>query len=261
MRSRRDAAFAVLWLAARAFELAGRATLYVAAGVLRRESLQRAIIKTWDRFSRTDAAILSGLMPWEQDWYARVLKPGDHILLVGCGSGRDLIALLELGYHVDGLDPSQPALDLARRILDRRRLSADLYTGAIEDTVPPGMFDAVVFSWFAYGYIPGRAARIAALRRIAARLKPGGRILISYIPTDTPPRSLPIAVTRLVARLTNSDWRPEVGDVLGPASSDRRAIHYEHQFSADEIEGEAATAGLSVVLHERREVGTAVLTL
>jgi SAM-dependent methyltransferase len=261
MRSWRDAVFALLWVAARTFERAGRAAIYLGAGVLRRDSLQRAIVKTWDSFSRTDAAISSGLMPWEQAWYGRVLKPGDHILLVGCGSGRDLIALLEFGYRVDGLDPSQSALDLARRILERRRLSADLYMGAIEDTMPPGMFDAVIFSWFAYGYIPGRAARIAALRRIVPRLKRGGRILISYIPSETPPRSLPITVTRLVARLTNSDWRPELGDVLGSATSNRRAIHYEHQFSAEEIEGEAATAGLRVILDERREVGTAVLTL
>lgn len=261
MRSWRDAAFAVLWFAARTFELASRAVIYSAAGVLGRASMQRAIAKTWDRFSRTDAAIFSGLMPWEQAWYGRILKPGDHILLVGCGSGRDLLALLELGYRVDGLDPSQSAIDLARSILQRRGLSALLYTGAIEDAVPPGMFDAVIFSWFAYGYIPGRAARIGALRGLIPRLKPGGRVLISYIPAGTPPRSLPIALTRLVARVARSDWGPERGDVLGPPSGDRHAIDYEHHFLADELEREAVTAGLAVVSHERHEVGTAVLML
>ena len=259
MRSWREAAFAVLWLGARTLELASRAVVYSAAGVLRRDSMQRAIAKTWDRFSRTDSVIFSGLMPWEEAWYSRVLKPGDHILLVGCGSGRDLLALLERGYQVDGLDPSQSAIDLARSVLLRRGFSAVLYKGAIEDAAPPGMFDAVIFSWFAYGYIPGRAARISALRGLIPRLKPGARVLISYIPAETPLRSLPIGLTRLVARLTKSDWGPERGDVLGPPSGDRHAIEYEHHFLADELEREATAAGFAVILHERQDVAMAVL--
>ena len=118
--------------------------------------------RTWDEFSRTGATILSGLMPWEKVWYERVLK-ADHILLVGCGTGRDLIALLELGYRVDGLDVSARAIALARRVLKRQRLSAELYTGRIEALVPPATFDAVIFSWFCYGNIPEAAARTEAL--------------------------------------------------------------------------------------------------
>src|SRR6266404_1086167 len=121
MRDWRNAAFAVLSGAARAFDLAARASLYVAAGTLRRHGLKEAITRTWDEFSRTDATILSGLMPWERTWYGRVLKSADHIVLVGCGTGRDLIALLELGYRVDGLDSSSRAVALARRLLDQRR--------------------------------------------------------------------------------------------------------------------------------------------
>jgi SAM-dependent methyltransferase len=260
MRSWRDATFAVLWRAARTMDLASRAFIYIAAGVLRRDSLQRAIVKSWDGFSRTDAAILSGLMPWERTWFERALKPSDHILLVGCGSGRDLVALLELGYRVDGLDPSDAALDIARQTLQRRGLSANLYTGTIEDTELPAMFDAVIFSWFAYGYIPGRTARIRALRRLAPRLKPGGRVLISYIAAETAARSLPVALTRLAARLTKSDWGPARGDVLGLGDG-THAVHYEHDFSAHEVEDEAKSAGLTVVAHEQDDVGMAVLTL
>ena len=259
MRRWRDTGFAALSAAARALELASRAAIYVGAGILRRDALQRAIVKTWDGFSRTDTAILSGLMPWEDAWYARVLKPRDHILLVGCGSGRDLVALLERGYRVDGLDPSEAALELARQVLAARRLSAELHAGTIEARMPSGTFDAVVFSWFTYGYIPGRSSRIGVLRRIATRLNPAGRILISYVVLERPPRSFPTAVTGFIARVTGSDWEPAVGDVLGPASSDRGGLHYEHQFAAGELEAEAKAAGLTVVLHERGEVGTAVL--
>ena len=103
-------------------------------------------------------------------------------------------------------------------------------------------------------------SRIAVLHKVKARLKPGGRVLISYVVAERPPRSLPIGLTRLAARLTRSDWRPELGDVIGPVAGDRRAVRYEHQFQEGELESEARAAGLTIVFHRRDDVGTAVLT-
>ena len=47
--------------------------------------------------------------------------------------------------------------------------------------------------------------------------------------------------------------------MIGPGAGDRRAIRYEHQFQEGELDGEARAAGLTVVFHERDDVGTAVL--
>jgi SAM-dependent methyltransferase len=256
----REVPFVLLSGAGRALELAGRAAMSLAAGTLRLHDLRGAITNTWEDFGRSEGLILSGLMPWERVLYDRFLKPEDRVLVVGCGTGRDLIALLGLGYHVEGLDIAPRAIALARRMLERQGLSADLYVGPIEAVVLPGNFDAFVFSWFCYAYIPQTDTRIDVLRRVKAHLKPGGRVLICYIPAERPPRPLPIGLTRFVARLTRSDWRPELGDVIGPAGRDRHAIHYEHQFWEGELENEARAAGLTVVFHERSDVGTAVLT-
>jgi SAM-dependent methyltransferase len=261
MRGWRNAAFALLSIAARTLDLAARASLYLAAGTLRRQALTEAITRTWDEFSRDDATILSGLMSWEKAWYEHALKPADHILLVGCGTGRDLIALLELGYRVEGLDISARAIELARRMLQRRHLSAELHIGPIEGVVPPGTFDAVIFSWFCYGYIPERQTRISVLLKIKPHLTPGGRVLISYVPAEGRPRSLPILLTQLAARLTRSDWHPELGDAIGPITADPGSVRYEHEFSTGELEDEARAAGFTVVSHERSEVGTAVLMI
>jgi hypothetical protein len=84
-------------------------------------------------------------------------------------------------------------------------------------------------------------------------------VLISYVPAEGEPRSLLIGLTRLAARLTRSDWQPELGDVLGPITADRRSVRYEHQFFEGELESEARAAGLTMVFHEQSEVGTAVL--
>jgi SAM-dependent methyltransferase len=259
MRGWRKVPFVLLSGVARALDLAARAAMFLAAGTLRLHDLRGAITNAWEKFGRSEPMIRAGLMPWERALYDRFLKPQDRIFVVGCGTGRDLIALLKLGYRVDGLDVAPSAIALARRMLEQQGLSADLYVGPIEAVALPGNFDAIVFSWFCYGYIPQADVRIEVLRKMKAHLKPGGRVLICYIPAERPPRALPIGLTRFVAQLTRSDWRPELGDVIGPAGRDRHAIHYEHQFWEDELKNEAHAAGLTVVFHARSDVGTAVL--
>ena len=235
--------------------------MYVAAATLRLHELRGAITNVWEEFGRSESMILSGLMHWEQALFDRALKPDDRILVVGCGTGRDLIGLIKLGYNAEGLDLGPRAIALARQMLEREGFSAELYTGPIEHVALPGSFDVFVFSWFCYGYIPQSGTRIAVLRKVAAHLKPGGRILISYIPAERSPRLLPIRLTQLVARVAGSDWDPELGDVIGPAGGAWNRVHYEHQFQEGEFEQEARAAGLSVVFHERGDEGTAVLTV
>jgi len=260
MRGWRVAPYIVLWAAARALELAGRSAMYAGAGLLRLSDLHGAIARTWAKFGRNEDAIFSGFMTWEEALYGRFLKPDDQIFLIGCGTGRDVIAFLRRGHRVTGIDPATGALDLAREMLVRERLTAELYAGSIETAPVPGSFDAFIFSWYCYAYIPQAGTRIAVLRKLKAHLNPGGRILISYLPVFDPPRRLPIRVAQLVARLTGSGWHPEFGDVLGPASGDPGAIHYEHHFTKAEFEGEARAAGLTILFHQVTDDGTAVLT-
>jgi SAM-dependent methyltransferase len=260
MRGWRMAPYICLWAAARALELAGRAAMYVSAGVLRLHDLHGAIARTWATFGRNEDAILSGFMSWEESLYGRFLKPDDQILLIGCGTGRDLIALLKRGHRVTGLDPAPGALVLARQMLAQERLTAELLPGSIQTVPLAESFDAFIFSWYCYAYIPQADNRIAVLRKLKANLNPGGRILISYLPVVEPPHRLTIRLTQLVARLTRSDWQPELGDVLGPATGDPGAIHYEHHFTRAEFEIEARAAGLTVLFHQVTDDGTAVLT-
>ena len=268
MRGWRKAPYNLLRGAARAFELASPASIYLvegatylAAGTLRLQELRGAIANTWEEFGRSEDQILSGLMDWESALYDRFLKPEDRILVVGCGTGRDLIALLKLGYRVEGLDVARRAVALARRMLEKEGLQAELHTGPIEAVALPESFDVFTFSGSCYGYIPQADSRIGVLRKIKAHLTPGGRVLISYDPAEEPPRSLAIGLTRFMARLTRSDWRPERGDVIGRAAGNEPAISYEHNFREGELEDEARAAGLTVVFHERRDVGTAVLVV
>jgi SAM-dependent methyltransferase len=252
----RRGVFSVLEGLARGLDLASRALLGVGAGILRRPDLARAIAERWEEFGTSEAHVLSGLMPWEQEIFARFLKPDDEILVVGCGAGRDLLALLRAGYRAEGLEVAPRAAAAARAMLRRQGFDAPVTIGAIESVALDKPFDVGIFSWFCYSYIPQRAARLAALRAVAARLKPGGRIFMSYVPCEHPPRRLPLALARLAARLARADWRPEPYDEI---YFDAGRLHFEHQFRPEEFEDEARAAGLRMVFHHTNDAGRAVL--
>ncbi|MBI2159998.1 MAG: class I SAM-dependent methyltransferase [Candidatus Rokubacteria bacterium] len=242
---------------AQAFDLGAHASRYLAVGTLRLGELRDAIANAWEQHGTRESEILSGLTPLERALYDRFLKPGDRILLAGCGSGRDLIALLKLGYDVDGLDIAPRSVVVARQMLERQGLVANVYTAPIEAFALPGRYDVVVFSWCCYGYIPQSESRIGVLRTVKDHLNPGGRILIAYTPAGRPPRALRLGLMRFSAWMARSDWNPELGDDVWPGVD---GIHYEHRFSAGEFEAEARAAGLAVTFHEMEE-GVAVLTM
>jgi SAM-dependent methyltransferase len=253
--------FLGLYHCARTVERASSLLFYAAAGAARLADLRAAIQREWDyQAADSDSYIASGLMSWERDFYLTSLKPDDRILLIGCGTGRDLLALRELGFCAEGLDVGPWCTARARALLRSRGLEAPVYTGAIETTDVPGTFDTFVFSWFCYSYIPQSAARIAVLRKLRDHLRSDGRILITYEPAKTAPRRLPIRLAQLVGWVSRSDWRPEYGDVVRLGDPDRYFEHYEHRFTAGGLEDEALAAGLKVAFHEVGEVGRAVLT-
>ena len=255
---------ALHWLlhsSARVAAAVATAAEYAAAGCCRLDELQRAVQREWGQHEEftSERHIESGLFPWEEDVYRRVLRPGDRVLIVGCGSGRDLLTLLQRGWDAAGLDVAPECTAIARHALESRGLKAELYTGPVESVTLPTSFDVIVFSWFCYCYIPQASRRLAALCRVAEWLRPGGRVFISYIPSDPSHRRWMIRLAEATARLTRSDWRPEPGDVIIGAPTGRYFAHYQHQFREDEIEREARAAGLRVVCHERNTEAILVL--
>ena len=219
---------------------------YAACGTMSLDDVRDGIRQSWEGFHARDEDIATGLMDWERDLVARYVRPGEAVLIVGAGSGRDVIALVERGCHVTGVEPAGVALGLAREALRARQLSATLIEGFFEDVAVPGRFDVVMFSYYSYSYMPQAHRRIAALRKAASCLTAGGRVLISYVPMRAP-HPLLIRVARATAAICRTDWRLEPGDYVTVESSAFRG--YAHAFADGEIEREAQAAGLDVVYH------------
>jgi SAM-dependent methyltransferase len=245
---------------ARSLDRVVSASTFAAAGVLSFDGLRRHMLDDWRHFGdrQPDADVAGGLFAWEQEFYAPYLRPADHILVVGCGTGRDLLALLELGYHTDGLEPVAELAQRARERVARRGLTATVHTADIVTAPLPERHDVFILSWYCYSYIPQRSRRIAVLTKLRDRMAPEGRILISYILASPPPRRTLWRLASLAARVSGSDWRPEYGDVF-IARHEIGRIHFEHRFTPPEIEAEAHAAGLRVGSHTHTADGSLAL--
>jgi SAM-dependent methyltransferase len=227
--------------------------MYAAMGTLRLNDLRAGIERRWGKFFVDDADITSGLMPWESEVVSKWVRPADHVLVVGCGTGRDVLALAGMGCRVTGLEPAGRAVDIATRVLVNRGLTVPIIQGFFEDALLDSQFDVISFSWFCYSYIPQSRRRVEVLRKAARHLAPGGRILVSCRSLGEVPSSGLINVQRMVARLCGSDWQLEKGDRVATSRSSGDVFNYEHIFTPGELEAEAELAGLTIVFRSSDE--------
>lgn len=245
----RRLAYRALWAMADGFQKAADACVCLATGLLTRRDLRAVGQLRWDCFARMNDDVDAGLDPWERRVYGTWLRPADRVLLVGCGTGRDLVGLIELGCRVTGLDPAPTAVRRARQHLARRNLTAEVLCGFVEDAPLEAAYEAVVFSPTAYANVPQAANRIATLKRLRDHLATGGRLLLTYAErTDHPRRSLKLL--RLATRLAGADWHPEPGDIAERDPYDRRLPSFEHRFTPEEIARECGAAGFDVLSDE-----------
>ena len=95
-------------------------------------------------------------------------RPGGRLLEVGCGSGRMLKDMENLGWQVEGIDFDAAA------VRNCRRKGLSVYLGGLEDgRYAEDSFDAVVMSHL-IEHVPDPLSLIRATHRI---LKPGGYLV------------------------------------------------------------------------------------
>lgn len=216
-----------------------------AAGALDPDDLREQVAKGWD-IDDSGEPIEYELMAFEEYLVDRVLPPQSHVLIVGCGAGRDLIAYAHRGFHVDGIEPAPRAARAASQAMRDRGLPGTVLHGFAEDVTLTSSYDAIVFSYFCYGYIPTSERRVAALKKMKAHLNPGAAIVLSYNPRRT---VMLTPLSRIGAALARSAWRPEAGDSVYLTGRSAAPIGVEHLFEDRELVAEAARAGFHAITH------------
>jgi SAM-dependent methyltransferase len=112
----------------------------------------------------------AALGPW--------VGPGKRVLDIGCGGGRQAIALAALGAEVVAIDPSAALVEHARSITPSG-LSVSFWVGALPVLEPDlGRFDLVYLASDVLQVLEDDEARVRGLEACARALVPGGRFVV-----------------------------------------------------------------------------------
>ncbi len=179
-----------------------------------------------------------------------------HVLDVGCGNGRLLQALARAippeqaiaywGVEADaGLLAIAQAACAASIRCAARALPGDILLAdfGLADGALPDRFE-VVACFAVLHHIPSAPLRVQALRNLAGRLAPNGRLLLStwqFLQSE-----------RLRSRI--APWKAiglrdadvERGDALLPWDQGAHALRYAHAITLEELTAIATAAGLTI---------------
>jgi ubiquinone/menaquinone biosynthesis C-methylase UbiE len=120
-----------------------------------------------------------GLWNSEKALFRNRFSTEDHLLDLGCGTGRIAFGLEALGFaNIEGADFSEAMIESALMIKDSKQSCIRfLQADARALPWPDNFFDGVIFGFNGFFMIPGEMERRKALKEIHRVLKMGG----SYI--------------------------------------------------------------------------------
>ena len=174
---------------------------------------------------------------------ALALESGMRVLDVGCGPGRHALALARRGIDVVGIDHSAEFVRLARAAAAAERLAVTFEELDVRDLDRPGEFDATICLCQGGFGLLGGTDETAVFGRIAATLRPGGRLAVSAF-------SAVFAVRHLEP---GEDYDPatgvlhELATVRNPEGVDAQFDLWTTCFTTRELELLARVAGLEEV--------------
>lgn len=136
----------------------------------------RAAIPGYELLHESVAAFLPGLIGEQAS-----------ILAVGVGTGEEIVRLgrESPGWRFVAEDPSAEMLDVAREKVEAAGMTdrVEFVAGPIEDVPQGEAFDAVTMILVQH-FLPDDGAKLAILREVAARLRPGAPLFLANMHGD-----------------------------------------------------------------------------
>jgi hypothetical protein len=199
-----------------------------------------------------DGYNVGGLHAWERAAIEEYFPAAGRIVVTGAGGGREVLALLELGFDAVGFECNRRLASYGDALLRRHGHDGRLHWAPRHEwPSQSGGCDGVVVGWGSYTHMPGRALRLRFLRGARAHLRPGSPVLLSFWSVrslTTYLRAVEIVGTA-IRRLCG---RPglDAGDAL--------AGTYVHFFTEHQVRAELFDAGFAPVEYRDNEYAMAI---
>lgn len=241
-----------------------RGLLRPRGGGARREALAGTVLEKYGRKEEiegyTRRTLAEGL-GFEEKFIGRHMARPGHVLVAGCGAGREAVYFAKKGFAVSGIDVQPGMVEAAAGNMRASGVSADLRVmDAARLGFADGTFDYCVMLGVA-AYMPGRENRVAALREVRRVMKKGGLLVISV-----PSKKCGLKYIAYFAVMDNLRklMRRFLPGALEPGDRFSRTTDpgivsagktFFHMFSYEEMAQDLAAAGLEPVeCLSRREI-------
>ncbi len=186
----------------------------------------------------------AGLLDWEETVRKRYHGTLGRVIDIGCGCGREALALARFGHAVTGIDISAEEVEIARGQAQSAGLKIDFrLTGGTRLDLPLDSFDYALLWSQVLGNVPRERNRHSLLRQIHGILCPGGVLSLSVHNRAV---CEPIAIKQGLLQ-TTSGLDLEDGDFIEKGDDNSVGLCYWHYFSRQELVEQMRQAGFSVV--------------
>jgi SAM-dependent methyltransferase len=112
------------------------------------------------------------------DYYTEIIQPKDApVLELASGTGRVLLELLKRGVPTDGLDLSQPMLDICKRKIEAGKFQSNLYKQDFSTFELGKSYQTIFVSGGSFQLMSTTELAMKALQQIYKHLNPGGRFI------------------------------------------------------------------------------------
>lgn len=137
-----------------------------------------AFWETWGPVMLTDQRLADAVEQVENVISLLGIKPGAHVLDLGCGVGRHSLELARRGFQVTGVDRTQKYLEQASRQAQKEGLKVEFVREDMRTFCRPDTFDAAINMFTSFSYFEDPEEDRQVVLNVYRSLKSGGIFLL-----------------------------------------------------------------------------------
>ncbi|KKR14059.1 MAG: putative Generic methyl-transferase/SAM [Candidatus Falkowbacteria bacterium GW2011_GWA2_39_24] len=180
---------------------------------------------------------------------ADLVKEGDNVLDVGCGSGRLFNLFKDRAINYLGLDNCQPLLDIAQdNFATSQNKPQFVQADVLELTNLPQVNFDYIFCVAMFHHLPSFRLRTQALRQLKNKMKPGGLLIITVWNLWTQNQYRRLIIKFWLLKLLKKN-QMDFGDILFDWKDPKINTYnqrYYHAFTRKQLQNLAVEVGLNI---------------